>query len=121
LRSGPVDLPLELVEPWLRQVRHSGIVTLREVFASRELGDQPAVYFVSDYHPAAVTLEAKFLTQTGSPIHEAVLWSFTVQLVAALKAYALTRFFCALALTLTVASFLQHPRGWSCLPRGASL
>ncbi len=109
-----LDHALELADGWVRHVRHSGVVALREMFVSKDWAEAPgmlsfsllrmcsmharlsnacvdvsaAVYMVYDFHPGAVTLESKFLHATSQPLPEPVLWSVLVQLVAALKAYA---------------------------------
>lgn len=53
----------EVVERWAPLARHPYIVAIRETFVSREIEDSPALFFVHDYYPGAVTLEAMHLHQ----------------------------------------------------------
>lgn len=115
-----VEPALELAESWVRHVRHSGVVALREVFVSKDWAEVPSVYIVYDFHPGAVTLESKFLqaggAQAAQAVPEAVLWSVLVQLVAALKAYVQSTVSVFLAIDLTIAFCLAriHATGLAC-------
>ncbi|KAL2653446.1 hypothetical protein R1flu_021574 [Riccia fluitans] len=82
----------EVVERWSPLARHPHIVAIREAFVSREIEDSAALFFVHDYYPGSVTLEAMHLHQEQSGgvapvmISEEQLWSYLVQLAAALRA-----------------------------------
>ncbi len=56
-------LAVEAVERWAPLSRHPHIVALRESLVSREVEDSAALFFVHDYYPGAVTLEALHLQQ----------------------------------------------------------
>mmetsp|Transcript_23050 Transcript_23050/g.57729 ORF Transcript_23050/g.57729 Transcript_23050/m.57729 type:complete len:832 (-) Transcript_23050:130-2625(-) len=68
------------------QLQHPNIVTLREVFVSKELDDAKSLYFAYDYHPLSATLESKYFLSTGHHIPENVMWSYICQLVSAIHA-----------------------------------
>lgn len=58
-------------------VSHPGVVRFHRVFVANR-----AVFFVHQYIPGARTLQEQFLR---SPLPEAVLWSWTTQLVSAIR------------------------------------
>ncbi|CAM6115673.1 unnamed protein product [Calypogeia fissa] len=82
----------DVVERWAPLARHPYIVAIRETFVSREIEDSPALFFVHDYYPGAVTLEAMHLHQEQAGgvapmmVSEDQLWSYMVQLAAVLRA-----------------------------------
>ncbi|KAG6547571.1 hypothetical protein Mapa_011020 [Marchantia paleacea] len=82
----------EVVERWSPLARHPHIVSIRECFVSREIEDSAALFFVHDYYPGSVTLEAMHLHQEQAGgvapmmIGEEQLWSYMVQLAAVLRA-----------------------------------
>ena len=53
-----------LVEQW-RKLSHSNLVALRQVFTTKEFGDQ-SIIFVYDFYPGAETLMAKHFTNSPS-------------------------------------------------------
>merc|ERR1719414_2929928 len=53
-----------LVEQW-RKLSHSNLVALRQVFTTKEFGDQ-SIIFVYDFYPGAETLMAKHFTNSSS-------------------------------------------------------
>ena len=76
------------------QLRHPNIVSLRDCFVSKDFGGVASLFFVYDYHPASITLSEHFFSpNTGFP-SENVLWSFTCQLVSALKTIHSTALAC---------------------------
>lgn len=62
---------VETVERWAPLARHPHIVAIKESFVSRELEDTPALFFVHDFYPGAVTLQALHLQQeqAGGVVH----------------------------------------------------
>jgi PAB-dependent poly(A)-specific ribonuclease subunit 3 len=95
-------LPLEFAhaaaELWQSAVPvHANIVTLRKVFSSKVVGGVNDLYYVYDFHPTAKTLQELHFEQSDAAdesgnssappaIAEDVLWSYIVQLAAALFA-----------------------------------
>ncbi|EGC30020.1 hypothetical protein DICPUDRAFT_42055 [Dictyostelium purpureum] len=81
------EYALQAAESW-RNLQHPNIVSLKEIFVSKEFGDN-TLFFTYDYFPGSETIESKFLSQPNQtsfqPISESVLWSFITQLVSALK------------------------------------
>ena len=76
---------MERVEAWKR-VQHPNVVALREAFTTKDFGDSSLV-FIHDYHPRAETLGQRHLGgPRRSPPPEALLWSYVIQLTAALRA-----------------------------------
>ncbi|PWN26353.1 hypothetical protein BDZ90DRAFT_233480 [Jaminaea rosea] len=89
---------LETVERW-RRLRCPGVVNVREAFTSWRWASEPSIVFVYDYHPHAATLFAEHLlpkpprvdARTGrlervdDRVPERTLWSYLVQLGAALR------------------------------------
>ena len=53
-----------LVEQW-RKLSHSNLVALRQVFTTKEFGDQ-SIIFVYDFYPGAETLMGKHFTNSSS-------------------------------------------------------
>eukprot|EP01125_Pyxidicula_operculata_P020897 TRINITY_DN785_c0_g1_i2.p1 TRINITY_DN785_c0_g1~~TRINITY_DN785_c0_g1_i2.p1 ORF type:complete len:486 (+),score=70.32 TRINITY_DN785_c0_g1_i2:626-2083(+) len=78
----------QLVDVW-KQIQHPCIITLREAFWSSMFDSNPnisSLFFVYDYHPAAETLEEKFLSTAHSSYYpEDVIWSFVVQLCSVIE------------------------------------
>ncbi|XP_024398844.1 uncharacterized protein [Physcomitrium patens] len=83
---------VEVVERWAPFARHPHIVAIRESFVSREVEDSAALFFVHDYYPAALTLQAIHLQQEQPSgvvhltVNEEQLWSYMVQLATVLRA-----------------------------------
>ena len=67
----------------------AGVVGLKDVFVSPAFNNINSLFFVYEYHPGAETLETKFpageKSRSGAYVAEESLWSFLIQLVAALK------------------------------------
>ncbi|GAB4817655.1 hypothetical protein N2152v2_004701 [Parachlorella kessleri] len=83
----------ESVERWGPVANHPNLVGLREAFISNELDATPALFFSHDYHPGSLPLEQAHIQPTHtpqglvrSPASEEQLWSYLVQLTAALRA-----------------------------------
>ena len=81
------------VERWVPVSNHPNIVGLREVFVSDEIDDSPALFLSHDYYPGAITLEQAHVLPTHTAqglmrnsATESQLWSYLVQLTAALRA-----------------------------------
>eukprot|EP00026_Physarum_polycephalum_P002793 Phypoly_transcript_02801.p1 GENE.Phypoly_transcript_02801~~Phypoly_transcript_02801.p1 ORF type:complete len:778 (+),score=143.60 Phypoly_transcript_02801:127-2460(+) len=86
------DAALAAAEPW-KAFTHPGVVSLKDVFHSKEFGDVNSLYFVYDYFPGADTIEHKLnasagagLAGAGGFVSEAMLWSYMAQLTSALRA-----------------------------------
>jgi serine/threonine protein kinase len=87
-----VDFAMQISEMW-KQIQHSGIVTLRDVFRSGGIPRKSytltvvlaSIFFAYDYHPASETLEAKYFNQASGYLQEDVLWSIIVQLCSAIQ------------------------------------
>ena len=80
---------LKYAENW-KQIVHPNIITLRELFISKDIGDVNSLFFAYDYHPGSETLESKYVSgpnalNKNSYIAESVLWSFICQIVSALQ------------------------------------
>ncbi len=83
-----IDLALQVAESW-KQVQHSGVISLREVFRSSRtpwiFGCKTNlianIFFAYDYYPGSETLEAKYFSPT-SFVSEDALWSIIVQLIS---------------------------------------
>eukprot|EP00048_Salpingoeca_helianthica_P022232 m.17145 g.17145 ORF g.17145 m.17145 type:complete len:527 (+) comp7052_c0_seq1:1235-2815(+) len=75
-------MAMTCVDQW-RKISHPNIISVREVFTTRHFKDS-SVVFVSDFYPCAESLASSFLQ--GNPITEPLLWSFVIQLTAALRA-----------------------------------
>lgn len=82
-----------IVEQW-KQIQHSNIVAIREVFTTKQFNDH-SVVFVYDFFPNAITLAAKHLQshQVGGgsspppePVSEVLLWSYIIQISSAIRA-----------------------------------
>eukprot|EP01135_Chromosphaera_perkinsii_P000150 Nk52_evm46s32 gene=Nk52_evmTU46s32 len=74
-----------VVDQW-KKVQHANIVTLRQVFTTKEFGDH-SLAFVYDYHPGSETLMNRhFRVERKGFLQEAVLWSYIIQLTSALRA-----------------------------------
>jgi len=80
------------LEKW-RNIRHSNIVRLHEVFSTKAFGDQSLV-FVYDFHPCSDTLMDELFRvpswrnkpdRQKKMISESVLWTYIVQLTSALR------------------------------------
>eukprot|EP00730_Choanoeca_flexa_P020389 TRINITY_DN9961_c0_g1_i3.p1 TRINITY_DN9961_c0_g1~~TRINITY_DN9961_c0_g1_i3.p1 ORF type:complete len:612 (+),score=94.19 TRINITY_DN9961_c0_g1_i3:76-1911(+) len=72
------------VEPW-RKLKHPNIVKIKEAFTTKDFGDSSLV-LVYDFHPNAMTLRQKHLSQLGtSTIPEPVIWNYIIQLCAAIR------------------------------------
>jgi len=80
------------LEKW-RNIRHSNIVRLHEVFSSKAFGDQ-SLLFVYDFHPCSDTLMDELFRvpswrnkpdRQKKMISEPVLWTYIVQLTSALR------------------------------------
>eukprot|EP00698_Gefionella_okellyi_P016929 TRINITY_DN4895_c0_g1_i1.p1 TRINITY_DN4895_c0_g1~~TRINITY_DN4895_c0_g1_i1.p1 ORF type:complete len:584 (-),score=119.54 TRINITY_DN4895_c0_g1_i1:1172-2668(-) len=69
---------------WSR-VRHPNIVQLKEIFV-KKFDEVPSLLVTHDYHAGSSTLEERFLGTHSPAIDEAMLWSITTQLVAAIHA-----------------------------------
>jgi len=78
------DYALQAAETW-RNIQHPNVVSLKEIFVSKEFGDNSSLFFTYEFFPGSETLESKFLSQQGNPISEPVLWSFICQITSALK------------------------------------
>ncbi|KAK9830883.1 hypothetical protein WJX81_001688 [Elliptochloris bilobata] len=84
----------EKVEAWAPLAQHPNLSCPCGAFASGELGGGVALFLVSPLWPCAVTLEQAHLLPTSgpsglarpSPPSEEQLWSYLVQLTAALRA-----------------------------------
>lgn len=84
----------QAVELWSQLSGHPGLVCPREVFVTADLDGSPSLVVAHPYHPGAITVAQAHLlpTQTASgqlvrnSPNEAVLWSYTIQLAAALRA-----------------------------------
>lgn len=84
------------VSRWSVVADHPNVVGVREVFASDEVAGTPCLYYVHDYYPGAVTLEQAHLlpmktdhgniVRNTTPLTENTLWSYLVQLIAAIRA-----------------------------------
>jgi PAB-dependent poly(A)-specific ribonuclease subunit 3 len=76
-----------------KKIRHPNIVSLREMFTTKNFGDNSLV-FVYDYHAGAETLLAHHIQSEGGeglngspiPVTEGVLWQYIAQLTSALQA-----------------------------------
>eukprot|EP01122_Echinamoeba_exundans_P014171 TRINITY_DN6365_c0_g1_i1.p1 TRINITY_DN6365_c0_g1~~TRINITY_DN6365_c0_g1_i1.p1 ORF type:complete len:670 (+),score=153.29 TRINITY_DN6365_c0_g1_i1:180-2189(+) len=88
-RSQQYDYGMQAVELW-KSIQHPGVVGLKEVFVSPAFNNINSLFFVYEYFPGAETLELKFpigdKSRPGAFISEESLWSFLIQLVAAIKA-----------------------------------
>lgn len=80
------------LEKW-RNIRHSNIVRLHEVFSTKAFGDQSLV-FIYDFHPCSDTLMDELFRvpswrnkpdRQKKMISESVLWTYIVQLTSALR------------------------------------
>lgn len=83
----------QAVESWRQLSHHPGLVCPRAAFVSDEVGSRPALYFVHDHMPGAVTLEqAHMQPQPGpqglqrAPAAEQQLWHYLTQIAMALRA-----------------------------------
>ncbi|KAK9820130.1 hypothetical protein WJX72_006407 [[Myrmecia] bisecta] len=83
----------ETVEVWSSLTHHPHLLVPKAVFVSSEMDGTPAIYFVHDYQPAAVSLEQAHIqpTMTSAGLvrntpSEEHLWTYLVQLTAALRA-----------------------------------
>lgn len=80
---------MQAAELW-KSIQHPGVVGLKEVFTSSAFNNINSLFFVYEYFPGAETLELKFpvgdKSRPGAFISEESLWSFLIQLVAAIKA-----------------------------------
>eukprot|EP01121_Diplochlamys_sp_Union-15-3_P011723 TRINITY_DN3426_c0_g1_i4.p1 TRINITY_DN3426_c0_g1~~TRINITY_DN3426_c0_g1_i4.p1 ORF type:complete len:431 (+),score=43.25 TRINITY_DN3426_c0_g1_i4:61-1293(+) len=77
---------VQTIEKW-KQFRHPGVVSFKEAFLSKQFENVNCLFFVYDYYPGAETLEQKYLdNEDNRLLPEDVLWTFIVQLCAALKA-----------------------------------
>jgi PAB-dependent poly(A)-specific ribonuclease subunit 3 len=82
------------VEQWAPISNHPNIVGFREIFVSDEIDSTPAIFLTYDYHPGALSLEQAHILPTHTangglmrnPATETQLWSYLVQLSAALRA-----------------------------------
>eukprot|EP01127_Copromyxa_protea_P014559 TRINITY_DN4087_c0_g1_i1.p1 TRINITY_DN4087_c0_g1~~TRINITY_DN4087_c0_g1_i1.p1 ORF type:complete len:626 (-),score=62.50 TRINITY_DN4087_c0_g1_i1:129-2006(-) len=74
-----MDFAMQIAEMW-KQIQHSGIIALRDVFRSGS-----SLFFAYDYHPASETLESRFINQSSGYIQEDILWSIIVQLCSAIQ------------------------------------
>lgn len=75
---------LKLGEAW-RKIRHPNLVTLNEIFTSKEFGGTTSLFFSYDYHPGAENLDAKHFNQSNELIPESTLWSYIIQLLSLLR------------------------------------
>ncbi|KAK1758362.1 PAB-dependent poly(A)-specific ribonuclease subunit PAN3 [Echria macrotheca] len=80
---------LSVVKDWKR-VKNANIVSVHEMFTTREFGDSSLI-FVYDYHPNSKTLleqhpQANARYRGAQPVPEQVLWSYICQIANALKA-----------------------------------
>ena len=79
-----------VMKEWKR-IKNPCIVTVHEIFTSREFGDSSLI-FAYDYHPLSKTLyELHFQQSSGpryktGPIAEETLWGYICQITTALKA-----------------------------------
>ncbi|KAI8469985.1 MAG: hypothetical protein J3K34DRAFT_377450 [Monoraphidium minutum] len=84
----------QAVEQWSAVSGHPGLVCPRDVFVTADLDGSPSLVMTHPYHPGAATLAQAHLmpTQTASgqlvrnSPNENVLWSYAIQLSAALRA-----------------------------------
>lgn len=77
-------------ETWSK-IRHAGICQFHKCFIS-----QRALFFVHEYQPGGKTLKEKYLDHGGKPqlLQERLLWSYTTQLVAAIRTVHANRLAC---------------------------
>ncbi|KAK5582747.1 hypothetical protein RB653_004333 [Dictyostelium firmibasis] len=87
------EYALQAAETW-RNIQHPNIVSLKEIFVSKEFGDNSSLFFTYEFFPGSETLESKYLSQSGSPLSESVLWSFICQITSALKTIHSTGLVC---------------------------
>eukprot|EP01133_Synstelium_polycarpum_P011980 gene11980-13983_t len=78
------EFALQAAESW-RNVVHPSIVSLKEIFVSKEFGDNNSIFFTYEFHPGSETLESRYLAANGASVSEPTLWSFVCQIVSALK------------------------------------
>ncbi|KAL3133241.1 hypothetical protein ABBQ38_007127 [Trebouxia sp. C0009 RCD-2024] len=83
----------EAVEMWRGVSHHPGLICPRAAFVSHEVGSRPALYFVHDHMPGAVTLEQGHMQPQAGPAGlqrahaaEQQLWSYLTQIAMALRA-----------------------------------
>lgn len=83
---------LQKLEKW-RRIRHSNIISLHEVFSSKDFQDQSLV-FVYDFHPCSDTLMdelfrgSSWKSKNERPKKlptESLIWTYIVQLTSALR------------------------------------
>ena len=79
------------VQPW-KEIDHPNIVSVVEAFTTQEFNGESSLVFVTDYFPLSKTLTEQHSApahrygKSGSAaIAEDVLWSYIVQLAAAIK------------------------------------
>lgn len=72
-------------------IRHAGVCQFHKCFIS-----QRALFFVHEYQPGGKTLKEKYLDHGGKPqlLQERLLWSYTTQLVAAVRTIHANRLAC---------------------------
>eukprot|EP00041_Stephanoeca_diplocostata_P026128 m.697729 g.697729 ORF g.697729 m.697729 type:complete len:463 (-) comp22897_c0_seq46:2367-3755(-) len=75
---------MSCVEQW-KKVQHPNVISVKEVFSTKDFHDSSAV-FIHDYHPLAESLADRHLNGRTKFIAEALLWSYIIQLTAALRA-----------------------------------
>jgi PAB-dependent poly(A)-specific ribonuclease subunit 3 len=75
---------MDVVERW-KKIQHPNVIAIKEVFTTKDFGDNSAV-FTHDFHPLAQTLHTRHLTGRTSFVQESLLWSYIIQMTAALRA-----------------------------------
>lgn len=81
---------LKVMKEW-KKIKNGSIVTVHEIFTTREFGDSSLI-FVYDWHPLAKTLQEHYFHVTPgtryrpTAIPEATLWGYICQITNALKA-----------------------------------
>lgn len=80
VRTSP-NIVAEAADAWSRMRPHPGVVRPVESFVQ-----YGAVFFVSEYHACAETLEEAYITNHGALLSEATVWAYACQLISAVRA-----------------------------------
>ena len=81
---------LKVMKEW-KKIKNGSIVTIHEIFTTREFGDSSLI-FVYDWHPLAKTLQEQYFhvppgtRYRPTAIQENTLWGYICQITNALKA-----------------------------------
>lgn len=84
---GSIENATKIWEAW-SSISHPNVVKWQTVFSSKVVSGIPSFFFVYDFHPCAITLQACYFESSHryEAIGEQTLWSYILQLVSALRA-----------------------------------